>query len=118
MKQSRANYHLSAVLSWPLLPFAQALAQASRAGFAYVDLVALVERPVSHLEALADSGLMVSCGALGAGLPGDRGPDSPSIEIRRTTLELLKAQVADVARLGGALGVVVPRGHHRVQGRG
>ena len=52
---------VSAMLTSLPLDFSAALRQAAALGFTHVDIVALTDRPLEHLEALADSGLLVSC---------------------------------------------------------
>jgi len=96
------------MLPSPPLEFEDALTQVSRCGFAYVDLVAVAERPAKHLDALADSGVIVSCGALGRGLASDLFLDSASLTVRRATLDILKWQVADLARLGATHAYLIP----------
>jgi sugar phosphate isomerase/epimerase len=108
MKPMHSAYQLSAILASPPLEFDAALAQAGAAGFDYVDVVGLVERPTSHLEALADSGLMVGCGKLGSDLPDDHTLDAPSPALRRATLQIMRAQVADLARLGATHAFLAP----------
>jgi sugar phosphate isomerase/epimerase len=90
------------------VPFEQSVRAAAALGFSHVDVVALTERPPEHLEVLAESGVLVSCAALGRGLPEGHTLDAPSVEVRRTTLEALKCQVADAARLGATHGYLVP----------
>src|SRR5215469_15572848 len=63
--------------SWPLaafatsLPgeFAAVLERIGTLGFTHVDVVAEIDRPAEQREALADSGLLVSCAAVGRQLP-------------------------------------------------
>jgi sugar phosphate isomerase/epimerase len=82
---------MTSPLPWPLaarLPaapeaLAAALARAAALGFSHVEVAALAERPLGHLEALADAGVVVAAAALG-------GAD----------LRALRPQVADAARLG------------------
>jgi sugar phosphate isomerase/epimerase len=101
---------------WPLsafatsLPgdFAAALTQIAALGFTHVDLVAEVERPAEHLDALADSGLLVSCMALGRNLPAGHTLDAAEVGVRRATLALLERQTADAARLGATTAYLVP----------
>lgn len=101
---------------WPLaafatsLPgdFAAVLPQIAKLGFTHVDVVAEVDRPAEHLEALADSGLLVSCAALGRQLPAGHTLDAADVSVRRATLALLQRQVADAARLGATTAYLVP----------
>jgi sugar phosphate isomerase/epimerase len=92
--------HLSVLLSSLPLPFAAAVHQAAALGFTHVDVVALTDRPDSDREALADSGLLVSCAAVGRGLPEGHTLDAVAADVRRTALEAMKRQVTDAARLG------------------
>jgi len=103
-------------LSWPLAAFATSLpgdfpavlSQIAALDFAHVDLVAEVDRPAEHLETLADSGLLVSCLALGRQLPAGHTLDAADAGVRRATLALLERQVADAARLGATTAYLVP----------
>ncbi len=107
---------LTAQSSWPLaafatsLPgdFAAVLADIAALGFTHVDLVAEVDRPAHHLEAIADSGLLVSCLAVGRNLPPGHTLDAIDAGVRRATLTLLQRQVADAARLGATMVYLVP----------
>jgi D-psicose/D-tagatose/L-ribulose 3-epimerase len=90
------------------LSFEDGVRAAAALGFTHVDVVALTERPPEHLDALADSGVLVSCAALGRGLPEGHTLDAASVDVRRATLEALKRQVADAAQLGATHGYVVP----------
>jgi D-psicose/D-tagatose/L-ribulose 3-epimerase len=82
--------------------------EAAALGFRYADVVALADRPESHREALADTGLLVGCAAVGRGLPDGHTLDAPSAEPRRAALEAMKRQVADAARLGATRAYIVP----------
>jgi D-psicose/D-tagatose/L-ribulose 3-epimerase len=90
------------------LPFEEGVRAAAALGFTHVDVVALTGRPAGDKEALADSGLLVSCAALGRGLPEGHTLDAASVEVRRATLDALKRQVADAAQLGATHGYIVP----------
>jgi sugar phosphate isomerase/epimerase len=102
--------------SWPLAAFATSLpgdfpavlSQIAALDFAHVDLVAAVDRPAQELEALAESGLLVSCLALGRHLPDGHTLDALDIGIRRATLALLERQIVDAARLGATTAYLVP----------
>jgi sugar phosphate isomerase/epimerase len=102
--------------SWPLaafatsLPgdFATVLTQIVALGFTHVDLVAEIDRPREQLEALADSGLLVSCMALGRNLPAGHTFDAADVGLRRAALESLQRQVADAARLGATTAYLIP----------
>src|SRR5262249_10826831 len=102
--------------AWPLaafaasLPgeFASVLGQIASLGFSHVDLVAEVDRPTEQLEALADSGLLVSCLALGRHLPSGHSLVAADVAVRRDALTLLQRQVTDAARLGATTVYLVP----------
>jgi sugar phosphate isomerase/epimerase len=102
------KYHLSALLTSLPLDFEHAIPELVVLGFTHVDLVALAERPPEHLEVLADSGLTVSCGAIGRGLAEGCSLDAASMARRRTAVEQMKRQITDIARLGGSYAYVVP----------
>jgi sugar phosphate isomerase/epimerase len=89
-------------------PFAEALRTLAGLGFTHADVVALEERPTGHLEALADSGLVVACAAVGRGLPEGQTLDAGPVEVRRAAVEAMKRQLADAARLGATHAYVVP----------
>lgn len=107
---------MSTLSPWPLsafatsLPgdFATVLARIAALRFRHVDVVAEIDRPAEQLEALADSGLLVSCAALGRNLPPSHTLDAIDASVRRTTLSLLQRQVADAARLGATTAYLVP----------
>jgi D-psicose/D-tagatose/L-ribulose 3-epimerase len=102
--------------AWPLSAFATSLPgevasvlpTLAALGFTHVDLVAAIDRPTAHLEALADSGLLVSCVALGRDLPPGHALDAVEVGVRRDTFALLQRQVADAARLGATTAYLVP----------
>jgi sugar phosphate isomerase/epimerase len=100
--------YVSALLTSLPGAFEEALAQLAALDFTHVDVVALADRPLLHREALADSGLVASCAAVGKGLPADWTPDCESVEVRRKTLEQMKRQVADAAALGATHAYLVP----------
>jgi sugar phosphate isomerase/epimerase len=100
--------HLSAMLTSLPLSFVPALEQVAALGFSHVDVVALAERPEAHVEALADSGLLLSCAAVGRGLPEGHTLDAVSTGGRRAALDSMKQQVADAARLGATHCYVIP----------
>lgn len=101
---------------WPLAAFATSLPgeltvvlpQIAALGFTHVDLVAVVERPAEHVEALANCGLTVSCMALGRNLPPGHTFDTADVGVRRATLDLLRRHVADAAHLGATTAYLVP----------
>jgi sugar phosphate isomerase/epimerase len=88
--------------------FAAALRQIAALGFRYVDLVAEIDRPAEHLEVLAESGLLVSCVALGRQLPAGHSLDAADVGVRRATVALLRGQITDAARLGATTAYLVP----------
>jgi sugar phosphate isomerase/epimerase len=102
--------------AWPLAAFATSLPgelttvlpQIAALSFTHVDLVAELDRPAAHVEALADCGLLVSCTPLGRNLPPGHTLDADDVSVRRATLELLRRHVADAARLGATTAYLVP----------
>jgi sugar phosphate isomerase/epimerase len=108
MMPRRKTCYLSALLTSLPLDFESGIRELLALGFTHVDLVGLAERPQEHLEVLAESGLVVSCGAIGRDLPQGCTLDAPSVALRRETLEQMKRQITDIARLGGIYGYVVP----------
>jgi len=101
---------LAATLTSLPLAFDEAVLQIRALGFTHVDLIGLIERPASHLEALADSGLLVACAAVGRGLPDGLALDAADVAIRRQAVAHVERQIADAARLGASRCYVVP-GH-------
>jgi sugar phosphate isomerase/epimerase len=108
VNQSTEPLPIAVLLTSLPFDFEQAVRQAAALGFQYVDIVALVERPAGHREALADSGLVVSCAAVGRGLPDGVGLDAGPIEQRRSAVETVKRQISDAAQLGATDCYVVP----------
>lgn len=98
---------LSVLLSSLPLEFEEAVHQAADLGFGHVDVVALVDRPAGHGDALADTGVIVSCAAVGRGLPDGQVLDAASVADRRAAVDAMKRQIADVARLGATHAYVV-----------
>ncbi len=90
------------------LGFEEAARQAAALGFKYVDVVGLSERPAAHREALADADLLVSCAAIGRGLPDGHTLDAAAVERRRAAVEEVKRHIADAAALGATHCYVVP----------
>jgi sugar phosphate isomerase/epimerase len=82
------------------LEFEAALRQVQQLGFTHVDIAGLTRRPASHLDALADSGLVVSCAAVGRGLPDGVTLDAADVGARRRGVDHTHEQLADAARLG------------------
>lgn len=91
---------ISTLLTSLPAPFEHALGQVADLGFTHVDIVGLAERPTSHCEALADSGLLVSCAAVGRGLPDNHTLDAVSADARRAAVAEIKRQIVDAAQLG------------------
>ncbi len=108
MKTAGWKCSLSAMLTSLPLDFDAAVNEAKAIGFTHVDVVGLVDRPHAHREALAESGLLVACGAIGRGLPEGHSLDALSPVTRRATVEEMKRQIADVALLGATHCYVVP----------
>jgi sugar phosphate isomerase/epimerase len=102
------RFPLSAMLTSLPLDFAEAVARAKTLGFTHVDVVALVDRPPAHLEALAEAGLLVACASLGRALPEGCALDVAEIDKRRIALDLMKRQIADTAMLGATRAYIVP----------
>jgi sugar phosphate isomerase/epimerase len=90
------------------LDFEPAVRQAAALGFRHVDVVALAERPAAHLAALAGAGVVVSCAAVGRGLPPGQTLDAAAVTDRRAALEEVRRQVADAALLGATHCYLVP----------
>jgi sugar phosphate isomerase/epimerase len=99
---------LAATLSSLPLDFEPALRQLAALGFRHVEVTALAVRPPRHLDALADTALLVSSAAVGRGLPDGHTLDARSAAVRREALEMVKLQVADAARLGATCAYLVP----------
>jgi sugar phosphate isomerase/epimerase len=100
--------HISTLLSSLPLEFEAALIQAAGLGFRWVDVVALTDRPEEDFHALAQSGLLVSCAALGRNLPEGHSLDAASAEVRGRTLEQVKRHITDAAHLGATHAYVIP----------
>jgi D-psicose/D-tagatose/L-ribulose 3-epimerase len=99
--------HLSALLTSLPLAFEDAVAEMAKLGFTHVDVVALAERPAPQLEALAKSGLIVSCASIGRDLPAGQTLDAADVASRRAAVETMHRHIADAARLGATHGYVV-----------
>jgi sugar phosphate isomerase/epimerase len=101
---------LAAMVTSLPLDFEPAVLQIRDLGFTHVDVVGLEQRPVSHLEALADSGLLVACVAVGRGLPGGVTLDAADVTVRRQAVAQVEQQIQGAAQLGASRCYVVP-GH-------
>ncbi len=99
---------LSALLTSVPGEFETALGQVAELGFSQVDIVALENRSVSHREALADSGLLVSCAALGRNLPEGCTLDAANYSARKQAVEIVKQHLIDAAQLGATHGFLIP----------
>jgi sugar phosphate isomerase/epimerase len=100
--------NLSAMLTSLPMDFAAALAKVRGLGFTHADVVALAERPDADLQALADSGLLVCCAAVGRGLPAGCTFDAADGDARGQAVEEVKLQLNDAGRLGATVCYVVP----------
>jgi sugar phosphate isomerase/epimerase len=101
-------FPVAAMLTSLPVDFEGAAQQASVLGFKHVDVVGLAERPAAHREVLADADLLVSCGAVGRGLPDGHTLDAADISVRRAAVEMVERQIADAAGLGATYCYVVP----------
>jgi sugar phosphate isomerase/epimerase len=100
--------HLSVLLPSFGVDFATSLQAAVELGFTHVDVVATASRTADELNALADSGLIVSCAALGKGMPEGQTLDAGPLAERRAALDTAKRQLDDAALLGATTGYLVP----------
>ncbi len=103
-----ARWPLSVLLTSLPADFEAAVAHARELGFSHVDVVALGSRPESHRAALADADVIVSCAALGRGLPDGVSLYAADLGARRAAVDLVRAQVADAAILGATHAYLVP----------
>jgi sugar phosphate isomerase/epimerase len=108
MSRAAEPFPISVLLTSLALPFEAAVRQAAALGFAHVDVVALADRPAPHLDVLADSGLLVSCAAIGRGLPEGQALDAVRTDDRRAAVTLVERHIADAARLGATHCYLVP----------
>lgn len=99
---------ISAMLTSLPLDFEPAVHQAAALGFRHVDVVAVDERPPSHLDALADAGVIVSCCPISRGLVATQTLDAPNLADRRAAVEAMERHIADAARLGATHAYVIP----------
>ena len=102
------HYSVSAMLTSLPLEFEPAVRQAAALGFRYVDVVATIDRPSSHLEVLAEAGMTVACCPVGRDLPVALTLDAVAIEDRRAAVDVVKRHLADAALLGATHAYVVP----------
>jgi sugar phosphate isomerase/epimerase len=102
------KFYVSALLTSLPLDFQSGIRQLAALGFTHVDLVALADRPPEHLEVMAESGLTVSCGAIGRGLAEGCSLDAAPVALRRAAVNEVNRQIADIAQLGGTCVYIVP----------
>ena len=84
------------------------LHELARQGFRHVDLIGKSQRPEAEREALADSGLIVDCVALGRDLPDGCTLDAGDVALRRRAVEEMNRQIAEAALVGARVAYVVP----------
>jgi D-psicose/D-tagatose/L-ribulose 3-epimerase len=108
MSATAGRFPVAAMLTSLPLDFESAARQAAALGFKYVDVVGLAERPAGHREALADADLLVSCAAVGRGLPEGVTLDAALVERRRAAVEEVGRQITDAAQLGAMCCYLVP----------
>jgi sugar phosphate isomerase/epimerase len=101
-------YSISAMLTSLPLAFESAVRQVAALGFQHVDVVALIDRPSAHVEALADAGVAVCCCPIGRDLPEAHTLDAAPVAERRAAVEAMKRQLADAAQLGATHAYVIP----------
>jgi len=108
MTAPATRFPLSVLLTSLPLDFPAAVETTARLGFTHVDVVALVDRPDAHREALAEAGVLVACASLGRDLPEGVSLDALSVTSRRTAVELAKRQINDAAQLGATTAYLIP----------
>jgi sugar phosphate isomerase/epimerase len=89
------------------LDFEPAMRQVAALGFSHVDVVAQLDRPRSHYEVLAETGLTVSCCPIGRDLPQEQTLDASDVSNRRAAVDTMQRQLADAALLGATHGYLV-----------
>jgi hydroxypyruvate isomerase len=99
---------VAAMLTSLPLDFPAAVRRAAALGFRHVDVVAVADRPLADLEALAETGVGVTCAAVGRGLPAGHTLDAAERDHRQAALDVMKLHVTDAARLGATVCYVVP----------
>jgi sugar phosphate isomerase/epimerase len=99
---------LSAMLTSLPHDFETAVTEVQALGFTHVDLVGLPERPYHHLEALADSGLLVGCVAVGRGLPDGVALDGLDSGTWRQAIAHVERQISDAGQIGATCCYLVP----------
>jgi sugar phosphate isomerase/epimerase len=98
---------LSVLITSLPTPFDESLRDLARLGFQHVDLIGVTQRSEADREALANSGLIVDCVALGRGLPEGCALDAADVVVRRRAVEEVKRQIAEAAQLGARVAYVV-----------
>ena len=99
---------LSVLITSLPFSFKASLREFARLGFEHVDLIGSASRSEQEREALADSGLIVDCVALGRDLPDGCALDAEDLASRRRAVETVEQQMADAAQLGARVAYVVP----------
>jgi D-psicose/D-tagatose/L-ribulose 3-epimerase len=102
------RFPISAMLTSLPLDFEPAVRQAVGLGFRFVDVVAMIDRPRSHVEALAEADATVACCPIGRDLPEAQTLDADAVVDRRAAVDAMKRQLADAALLGATQGYVIP----------
>lgn len=100
--------HLAAMLTSLPLNFPDAVGQVAELGFTHVDIVGMIDRPAGDREALAASGLLVSCASLGRNLPVGHTLENADRTARQQAVNLVKRQLTDAAQLGATCTYLVP----------
>lgn len=108
--------HLSALLTSLPSSFEESVRQAAELGFRHVDVLALTERPTAHLDALAESGLSVTCSSIGKNLTDGVTLDDPDVGRRRAAVDETRQHIADAARLGATHCYIIPGLHATAAG--
>src|SRR5262245_54592500 len=88
--------------------FEESLRTLVKAGFRHVDLIGKAVRTEQERNALADSGLIVDCVALGRDLAAGCTLDAEDLASRRRAVEEVQMQITEAAQLGARVAYVVP----------
>ena len=99
---------LSVLISSLPTTFTISLQELGRQSFRRVDLIGAAQRSDADREALADSGLIVDCVALGRNLPEGSALDASDVAKRRIAVTEVQRQIVDAAQLGARVAYVVP----------
>lgn len=102
------NANLSVLITSLPFPAAEALGEIARQGFAHVDLIGKAERSDEERSALADSGLIVDCVALGRDLPAHCALDAADLPSRQRAVEAVERQIAEASQVGARVAYLVP----------